>query len=112
MAYIFTHREAEKRTRPAEPSVGVYVAKETHRSKEHLCLTRLTVGVLFLTTLRRSAFSRSRGTALCFGSSTTSLSSSWVHILNTAANISVTVVTVAPRAITQPSTNNGDRGRS
>jgi hypothetical protein len=63
----------------------------THRSRENMCERRPTARILFLITLRRSALSRSTGTMVGGGSSALSLSSSWVHILSTAANMSVTV---------------------
>ena len=71
-----------------------YVAEEatvTHRSRENMCEMRPTARILFLITLRRSALSRSTGTTLGGGPSAPSLSSSSVHMLSTAANMSVTM---------------------
>ena len=71
-----------------------YVAEEatvTHRSRENMCEMRPTARILFLITLRRSALSRSTGTTLGGGPSALSLSSSSVHMLSTAANMSVTM---------------------
>ena len=63
----------------------------THRSRENMCEMRPTARILFLITLRRSALSRSAGATVAGASSALSLSSSSVHMLSTAANMSVTV---------------------
>ena len=63
----------------------------THRSKEKKCAIRPTASILFLITLRRSAISRSTGAVLADADPPElSISSSCVHILSTAASISVT----------------------
>jgi len=56
-----------------------------------MCEMRPTARILFLITLRRSALSRSAGATVAGASSALSLSSSSVHMLSTAANMSVTV---------------------
>lgn len=86
------------------PMNGDQRQRVTYRSTENICEMRPTARILFLITLRRSALSRSAVvTTLDDGISALSLSSSCVHILSTAASMSVTM--------TPPSVNHQGNGR-